>query len=227
MRYDAILIDADETLFDFAQAERLAIEETLAALGICDASAAGVYREINENCWKAFERGEITQARLKLRRFEELFERFPSDASAQEASDLYIAALAAKPHLLPGALHVMEEIARHRPVALVTNGIAKVQRGRIALSPIAPLVSAVVISEEVGDPKPHPAMFREALRLLNVSDPRRALMIGDSLTSDMAGALASGVATCWYNPERLNPPKGMAFDHIATEISEFPQYALM
>jgi len=227
MRYKAILIDADDTLFDFKQAERLAIEETLSELGFRDPNAAEAYHHINEACWKEFERGELTQDQLKIRRFRELLDQYGIESDAQVASDAYVSALAAKPHLLPGALEAVEEIARHRPVALVTNGIGAVQRGRLSRSPIAPLIRAVLISEEVGQPKPHSAIFLRALELLGVSDPESALMIGDSLSSDMAGAAALHIGTCWYNPCGLAPPEHIAFDHIAARISDFPKYALM
>ncbi|NLG26110.1 MAG: HAD hydrolase-like protein, partial [Clostridiales bacterium] len=56
--------------------------------------------------------------------------------------------------------------------------------------------------------------------------PDRALMIGDSLTSDVAGAIAAGVPICWYNPARLPPPAGLPIDHIISSIDEMPLVAL-
>ena len=226
MLYDAVLFDADDTLFDFGLAERLAIGETLEAYGLRDSGAAEAYHEINERCWKRFERGEMTQESLKVERFRELFERFGLAADADEASEAYIEALSKKPHMLLGALGQVEAIAREKRVAIVTNGIARVQRGRFMRSPLAKIIEALVISEEVGMPKPHPSIFEEALRRLGAA-AGRTLMIGDSLTSDMAGAAALGIGTCWYNPEGAEAPKGVRIDYVAKEIGDYSRYALL
>ena len=69
MLYDAILIDADDTLFDFRGAEKNAIGAIIQQLGIMDEAAPQVYHRLNKACWEAFERGEVTQAELRVRRF--------------------------------------------------------------------------------------------------------------------------------------------------------------
>ena len=58
----------------------------------------------------------------------------------------------------------------------------------------------MVISEEVGAAKPDPRMIEEALQMVRCGDKSRALMLGDSLTSDIAGAVNAGVDSCWFNP---------------------------
>ena len=44
-------------------------------------------------------------------------------------------------------------------------------------------------------------MIEEALRMVGCSDKSSALMLGDSLTSDIAGAANAGVDSCWFNPQ--------------------------
>ena len=86
------------------------------------------------------------------------------------------------------------------PVVVVTNGIGSVQRGRMERSPIRAYIRGLIISEEVGAAKPDPRMIEAALRAVGCADRARALMLGDSLTSDIAGAEAAGVDSCWFNP---------------------------
>ena len=86
------------------------------------------------------------------------------------------------------------------PVVVVTNGIGSVQRGRMERSPIRAYIRGLIISEEVGAAKPDPRMIEAALRAVGCTDRSRALMLGDSLTSDIAGAGAAGVDSCWFNP---------------------------
>ena len=69
-----ILFDLDDTLFDFHADERVALQKTFASLQIpLDDAVCARYSEINLAQWKALERGEITRAQVKLRRFELLF----------------------------------------------------------------------------------------------------------------------------------------------------------
>ena len=74
MLYDAILIDADDTLFDFRGAEKNAIGAIIQQLGILDEAAPQVYHRLNRACWEAFERGEVTQAELRVRRFRDFLQ---------------------------------------------------------------------------------------------------------------------------------------------------------
>jgi 2-haloacid dehalogenase len=89
---------------------------------------------------------------------------------------------------------------------VLTNGLADVQRPRIASSSLAGVVEHIVISEEVGAAKPDPAIFAVALARMGAPDPRDVLLIGDSLSSDIAGGVAAGLDTCWFNPRAM--PRG-------------------
>jgi HAD superfamily hydrolase (TIGR01549 family) len=86
-------------------------------------------------------------------------------------------------------------------MALVTNGIAVVQRRRIKKAGLDRYFRLIVISEEIGYPKPDPLFFDITLKKLDNPDKDEVLIIGDSLTSDIAGGNLSGIDTCWFNPE--------------------------
>ena len=62
-KYDIILLDADDTLFDFVQSEENAIRETFDLYGIPNTTEnLRRYQEINEDLWRQFERAEITKS---------------------------------------------------------------------------------------------------------------------------------------------------------------------
>jgi 2-haloacid dehalogenase len=82
----------------------------------------------------------------------------------------------------------------------VTNGLADVQRPRLARSAIGALFDTVVVSEEVGVAKPDARIFEHALRQLGHDDRSTVLMVGDSLASDIQGGCNAGMQTCWLNP---------------------------
>ena len=96
-------------------------------------------------------------------------------------------------------------------LGLITNGPADVQRAKIELLELAPLVDFALISGELGIEKPDPAIFREALRR-GEADPEEAIFVGDSPDHDVAGAHAAGIRAVWMNrtgrpwPTPLPPP---------------------
>jgi YjjG family noncanonical pyrimidine nucleotidase len=199
-KYDLILIDADETLFDFRKTEGEALARTLAAAGLDPAGpAAEAYHEINAELWRRLERGEIDQPRLRVERFRLLFERLGIGLDPRSFSDKYVAFLAAASYLLGGAEELCAYLAAKYRVVILTNGIAEVQRGRLELSPIRAFVADIVISEEAGCAKPDPAIFARALERAGLADKSRSIMIGDSLSSDIRGAVGFGIDSCWVN----------------------------
>ncbi|MBQ3223200.1 MAG: YjjG family noncanonical pyrimidine nucleotidase [Clostridia bacterium] len=199
MRYDVLLMDADMTIYDFHAAEREALQTVLDHLRITDPQAPEIYSRINARCWADLEKGLITQDELRVRRFRELLEYYEIEADLEEVPQLYVEALSQQAPLLPGAKEAVQELAAILPIAIVTNGIPYVQHGRFDRSELRPYIQELVISGEEGFFKPDPRLIEVALRRMNCSK-ERALMVGDSLGSDILGAQRAGVDSCWYNP---------------------------
>jgi 2-haloacid dehalogenase len=223
-KYQAIFFDADDTLFDYPRAERAAL---LACLGEFSIPAdpetfIAAYRRHNHDVWREFERGETDQATLRVERFRRLGAELElTGLPLEKVGTFYLEALACQSQLLPGALDLVRELAREYPLALVTNGIAAVQNQRFAASPITPFFRSIVISEEVGIAKPDPRIFRPALEKLGVK-AADVLYVGDSVTSDMAGARNASMDFCWLNPKGLPCPADHAPAFIVREIAEIP-----
>ena len=220
-RYDVLLCDADETLFDFPQAEANAFAIACEAAGFSSTpELLALYSRINDALWKELERGGITQSVLRVRRFEQFLEAIGRQADPNRIADVYADALGRQAIPLPGALEAVTRWSAVLPVVIVTNGISSIQRGRMALSPIRNFISGMVVSEEVGAAKPDPRMLREAMRVAGVEDARRALMLGDSLTSDIAGAANAGVDACWFNPRGVANEKGLPVRYEIRSLDE-------
>ncbi|MGN0745272.1 MAG: YjjG family noncanonical pyrimidine nucleotidase [Aristaeellaceae bacterium] len=195
MRYKYLLADNDNTLMDFTAAEGHALRETFAALGMTlDTATAELYSRINDALWKALERGETTQKALKVERFRQLLEAMGrSDLDAGDVAALYEARLSTRADLLPGAMEFLTAIHGRMKIALVSNGVSAIQRGRLSRCPFTPMLNAVIISEELGVSKPDPAMVYAALEALGCQDKSEAVLLGDSLTADIAAARNAGV----------------------------------
>lgn len=234
MGYGWVLFDLDGTLLDYAAAEAAALEATLVAAGLEPSpEVAADYRRINAGHWAALERGETTPERLRLARWQELLsEHGLTDTDPSEIADTYIRHLAAGSQLLEDADGVMADLARDHRLALITNGLADVQRPRVEAAGMTAYTSVLVISDEVGAAKPDAAIFDVAFEAMGGPDPREVLMVGDSLTSDIAGGHAYGLDTVWFNPEgerSARPeevlPDGVRPDWEISRLTELPPIA--
>ena len=223
-RFDIVLMDADETVYDFKRAEKTAISETLRSFGVEPSDeAVSIYSEGNQSCWKALERGEISREELKPRRFRLLFERLgadPVDYAAVNA--MYESRLALCGFMLPGATEFVRKLHEEYGVRiyLATNGLTVPQMGRFRLSGIDRYVDGMYISEQVGASKPDPAYFDYVFADLGITDRSRTIMLGDSLTSDMLGGRNAGIVTCCYLGGR-EPTGSPLCDYEISSYDEF------
>ena len=200
--YDIVLLDADETVYDFKRAEKTAVSRTLSAFGVEPSDGViGIYSEGNLWCWKALERGDISREELKPLRFRMLFERIgaaPVDYEAVNA--MYESELSQCGFMLPGATEFVKKLHEEYDVRIymATNGLTIPQTGRYIRSGIDRYVDGIYISEQVGASKPDPAYFDYIFADLGVTDRSRTIILGDSLTSDMQGGRNAGITTCRY-----------------------------
>ena len=201
MRYQYLLIDNDNTIMDFNAAEAKALIDVLKNHGLpTDEATVHTYHEINDALWKALERGETTQPKLKVERFRQLLAvlgRDDIDPAALGAE--YAAGLGNHADLLPGAEEFIRAIHGRMKIALVSNGVSAIQRGRLARCPLTPLFDAIVISEEVGAAKPDPKLIHVAMDMLGCTDKSQAVMMGDSLTADIPAAVNAGVDSIFFS----------------------------
>lgn len=216
MQYATLLLDLDHTLFDSDASEAAAFNAALAVGGVSDAGRyKPLYQRINLELWAAVERGETSANHVRLRRFELLVEEAGFDADPALMADAFVAGLAANGELYDGAREVIEQLAANATLALVTNGLSEAQRGRVERLNIARHFDAIVISAEVGTAKPGTDIYDIVFQQLGNPSKDAAVMVGDSLTSDIRGGSNYGIATCWFNPH--NKPPGQ-IDQITYEI---------
>lgn len=221
MKYDILLFDADGTLLDFDKAEDEALKQTLLEHGLPYTPAiSGRYHEINDSFWKLLEQGKITREFLQARRFAQFLEELGSETEPALFNRRYRNNLGKCAHLLPGAFSLCEKLCKRYSMAIVTNGASEVQHRRLAASGLAPLFQKVYISEEIGWQKPDKRFFDFVFSDFPVPDPRRVLIIGDSLTSDVQGGRNAGIDTCWFCPSQSRS------SHAATyQVSDYRELA--
>ncbi len=196
--YKTVLLDLDGTVFDFAASEKIcffAAAEDLDLLFTCEEYS--LYSDINQKLWTMLERKEITIDLLRTERFRRLLEQTGKQGDPALFAKRYVAHLAQSVIPFEGAAEFCRRLAARYSLCVVTNGIRHNQYQRVKLSPIAPYVTAMVTSEEIGAAKPSPLIFEEALRRAGAG-AEQCVMIGDNFQADILGAADCGIDAIWY-----------------------------
>lgn len=199
MRYDVVLIDIDDTLFDFRQSSFEALERAFARRNVsftwADMPAYEVY---NDRLWRAFERGEIPKPLIFTERFRLYFAECGLDLDPADFNHDYLLYLAEGYAFMPHCRELLEALHEKCKVYVVTNGDTFAQESRIARSGLAHLFDGVFISEQLGCRKPEKVFFDRVFSIIGDELRSRAILVGDSLSSDMQGGRNAGIATCYY-----------------------------
>ncbi|MGB3734351.1 MAG: YjjG family noncanonical pyrimidine nucleotidase [Ilumatobacter sp.] len=200
MNYPIVLFDLDHTLLDSNASEQAAFALTMQSVGVAPTDETfEVYDGINQALWRQVEAGEITPHDVKVRRFERLLDRLGAQGDPIEMGATFVRGLTDHGDLYPGVGGLLDSIAGRSRLGLVTNGIGPVQRGRLDRLDIARYFEVVSVSGELAMSKPARAIFDHTLAELGVTDRADVVMIGDSLSSDIAGGANAGIDTIWFN----------------------------
>lgn len=196
-----LFLDLDDTILDFQKAERLALAKTLESFGLppTDTVLARCH-EINREHWERLERKELTRQQVLVGRFAALFAEMGLSAQAEKVARAYEENLSQGHYFLPGAEEALQSLSKKYKLYLASNGTARVQAGRLKSAGIIPFFQEIFVSEEMGYNKPDPAYFDACFARIPGFRKDRAMMVGDSLTSDILGGIQAGIATCWVNP---------------------------
>lgn len=219
--YEFLFLDLDDTILDFQKAEHIALSKTLASFGIVPTDAVCArYSSINKAHWERLERKELTRPQVLLGRFSTLLRELGVDADPAAIAGAYEENLSHGHYFLPGAEDALKRLFKKYRLFLASNGTATVQAGRLESAGIGPYFEAIFVSEEIGVDKPDPVYFQRAFARIPGFDPRRAIIVGDSLTSDILGGKNAGIATCWVNPGHKPPHPGIRPDFEIEGLSQ-------
>lgn len=202
--YRFLFLDLDDTILDFQKAEKNALCQTLTTFGISPTEEiCSRYSAINKAHWQRLERKELTRAEVLLGRFATLIDELGLSVDAAVCAQRYEERLSHGHDFLPGAYDALVRLSRSYRLFLASNGTKSVQQRRIASAGIAPFFENIFISQEIGANKPDIAYFRRCFSQIPDFVPEEALIVGDSLSSDILGGRNAGISTCWINPRHL------------------------
>lgn len=219
--YQFLLIDLDDTILDFHKAEKIALSKTLEDFDIEPTEeTCALYSRINLEHWERLERKELTREQVLVGRFATLFEAVGKTGDAELCARAYEKNLSQGHWFLPGALEALESLEKKYQLYLASNGTARVQHGRLDSANIRHLFREIFISQEVGANKPDPEYFRACFAKIPGFDPKKTMIIGDSLTSDILGGIQAGIATCWINPQHKPTRNGITPDYELESLNQ-------
>lgn len=202
-KYTTLLFDLDNTLLDFTKAEFLCIKELFKRHGLPnDDQSVKRYSEINDDYWKAFERGEIKAEQIYTGRFDTFAKEKGVKADSKKLAKDYLFLLSQCAIEVENCQKVLVYCKQKGyDICVITNGIAYNQHSRVEKSCIKNYISHLFISEELGSKKPEKEFFDRVLQEICEKDKSKILVIGDSPSSDILGAKNAGLDSCLIKEE--------------------------
>lgn len=198
---ECVMLDLDDTILDFHKAERIALSKTIRDFGVEPGEdVLNRYHLINKAHWEMLERGELTREEVLTNRFAVLFRELGRQVDPVACARDYEGNLGIGHYFLPGAEEAVTELHKKYKLYLASNGTASVQHSRLKSANLYRHFDGIFISQEIGFNKPSKEYFEACFAKIPGFDPKKAIMAGDSLTSDILGGKNAGIATVWVNP---------------------------
>ncbi|WP_067703833.1 pyrimidine 5'-nucleotidase [Erwinia sp. ErVv1] len=201
--WDWILFDADDTLFHFDA--RAGLTHLFQQYGVAfSADDYSEYQAVNQPLWVDYQNGAISAIQLQHRRFQSWADRLK--VPPHDLNSGFLRAMAEICVPLEGAVSLLNSLRGRVKLGIITNGFTALQEIRLTHNGMLNTFDLLVVSEQVGYAKPHPAIFDYALSQMGDPARERVMMVGDNPDSDILGGINSGLATCWLNAHQRPLP---------------------
>jgi len=203
----AVLLDLDNTLLDFHLCARQAMQQGFAQVGLLYSEEKfETFTQINNMLWRQIEEGTLTKAELHRVRWQIIFEALGIVYDGEAFEHIFFENLCRSNVKIPGADALLEHLSRKKYLlAAASNAAMHQQTGRLERAGLLRYFSHIFVSEELGAQKPQKAFFDSCFSALctDLPDlkPSEMILIGDSLTADVAGGHAWGMQTIWFCPQ--------------------------
>ncbi len=224
-QFQTLLLDADNTLFDFTAGERIALETAFLQHGCpLTEDIYKNYERINVDLWKKYEQGLMDRRTVIYSRFGLLFQEIGIKIDGVAFEDVYQELLGQQHILLPNAQEVIDYLHVKYKLYIVTNGVTATQMRRLKDSGLDRYMEGIFVSEATGYQKPMKEFFDYCFERIPGFEAEKSLIIGDSLSSDIKGGNNAGIMTCWYNPLRLKKEADIKVDYEIQSLTELYQF---
>lgn len=216
-----LFLDLDDTILDFHKAERLAISKTIREFGVEPTEEVlHRYHLINKWHWEQLEQGKLTRPEVLENRFGVLFQELGVKADKTACARAYEKNLSIGHFFLPGAEEAVDRLHKKYRLFLASNGTASVQKGRMTSANLYRFFEKVFVSQEIGHNKPSKEYFDACFAQIPGFEKEKAMIVGDSLSSDILGGIQAGIRTVWVNPGHTPGRQDIRPDYEIEAISQ-------
>lgn len=201
-----LIFDLDDTILDFKRGEHEGLNRIFANNPIQDVlfdQWLPIFKKVNSETWRQIETGAPAKELLNTR-FGKTYQEFGIEADGRLLEQEYRSYLDQNYFVLAGAKEMLERLKQlNYTIIAGTNGKSSTQRNRLKGTGLISFFDDIVISDEIGYAKPNIQFFDILIDRHQGMTTENTLMIGDSLRSDIKGAINSGITNIWFNPFRI------------------------
>lgn len=218
--YRIFLLDIDNTLLDFDAAEEQSFKKLIQSYDLeYEEEMLSQYKKINRHLWDLLEQGTIGRDELLYTRFSEFFRLYGMDVAGKDAEGRYRSHLGNSSDLVPNAKETLIRLKlMGKQLYTASNGVYSTQIQRLKQAGILHLFDGMFISEKAGYEKPSLQFFEYCFKKIPHLEKEQTIMVGDSLSSDIQGAVNAGIDSCLFCP--THDPLHTQATHTIHELSE-------
>lgn len=220
--YKFILWDIDDTLIDFKASEKVALKKCFKVYDVeLSEEDIEVYSKINQDYWKMLELGQIEKGLMLGQRFTDFIEYLKvKGIDGATINKEFQMSIGDHVVMFDGAMEICEKLKGVKPQYAVTNGTIIAQERKLKNTGLDEIFDGVFISDKIGFQKPDARFFKHVFANIPGFNPEEAIIIGDSLSSDMKGANNAGIDSCWFNFREVENEDGIEFNYEIKCIEE-------
>ena len=226
-------LDIDNTLLSFSDYVREAMKRGFAKYDLHPKTddldeLMAIYDEVNGALWRQLERGEMTfEERIDIR-WNRVFAAMGIVFDGRAFERYFRDALQESAIPEPGAKELLAYLHSKYTLCAASNGPYEQQVHRLEVGGMKDVFAHCFISEAAGAQKPDPAFFDYCFAKLRASGfpnlrTEETMLIGDSLTSDIAGGKNYGMKTCWYRKQAKPVSAGGEPDFIVDHLTQIQE----
>lgn len=193
-------MDLDNTILDFDADEKDCFRKIIEATGLnYTEELLHQYKKINKSLWNSLEQGKISKDTVLNTRFNEFFKLYGINVDGREIEKTYRFYLDNSSALIPNAEYTLTELKKKgKRIYSASNGVYSTQIKRLSKAGIINLFDGHFISDRIKHEKPSPYFFDFCIKNIGGVHNTSIIMVGDSPTSDIQGAVNAGIDSCFY-----------------------------
>ncbi|MFD8704819.1 HAD family hydrolase [Kitasatospora sp. NPDC059648] len=228
-----VLFDVDDTLFDYTHAEEAGILAHLRDLGLLKRlsspqAALTLWRDVMEHQYARYLAGQLTfrgQQHERTRQFLARLGHHGAEDLSDDQAAAWFAGYAAHRDAawaaFPDAGPTLHRLAPHYRLGIVSNSDTDHQRRKLrTIGLLDHFGDAIVCSEQHGEAKPAPSIFRAGCAALGLP-PHEVAYVGDKYTLDAEGARDAGLHAFWLDRAATNAPVADGI-HVLHRLTTLP-----